>query len=1057
VVNHNIDVAGRVQNPQQELKRFMKWNRRSRMLVVSIQLCLGLGCGGIFGKKQPLVSRGRMDLRNWDFERDGPVNLTGEWEFYWKRFVINVTDAGSDRSRPVRYMWVPGIWNNRIIGGERISGQGYATYRLRVLLKKPASPGLKQNMAVLTHVMGTAYVLFVNGIRITQGGAVARSPALSAPGYWPDVADFAPESDEVDIVLHVSNYHHRKGGVWDKIILGSERSIHDVREKRLTLDFFLIGSIFIMACYHLVLFAMRKRDVSFLYFGLICLIIPVRILVTGEYYMLHVAPGMPWGLFHRIEYLTVFITLPLFFMFFHSLFPAEFHKKVLRAFQFLGILFSCVVVATPSRIYTYLMQPFEVVSFVVCVYGLYAIILALARRREDSVPFMIGFSVLVTTVINDFLYNNMIILTGYIVPYGLFFFIFSQAFLLSRRFSRTLGAVKSLSEELESKNRRLIDLDRLKDEFLASVSHELRTPLHGIIGLAESMLKLHGDSMTDESVRNLKLIGVSGKRLAELVNDIGDFSKLRNRDIVISQSAVDINTIVEIVLSLSWPLIGRKKIEIRNLIGPGGRLVYADENRVQQILHNLIGNAIKFTNEGTVSISAETVCGDTDEGWMRISVSDTGIGIPAERQRVIFECFEQSDVSIPRQYGGAGIGLSIARHLVKLHGGTLDVESVFGKGSTFSFILPLYRGADHECREAKRTPVFFSQDQRPMMLGGGTGGLRDQQSGGAGNLLIVDDDIINLQVIKNFLSAEDYAVITASDGAEALSIITQRSFDCILLDAMMPNMSGYDMCAELRKRYSLYELPVLFLTARNSIEDLLHAFNMGANDYLTKPISRDELVTRVKTLVFLKKTVQAHDEAKFKLLQERASPHFLFNALNTIHALIMKDRAKADEAVIKLAENYRFLIEHSRRSLIAFDVEWKFVANYLELEELRFSDTLSFMLEKEGDSSGIFIPPLTIQPVVENSLKHGLLKGDGRGWVHVHASCDKDRVSVTVSDNGSGLRSDDIYSRSLGNIRKRLNYHFDDVEFVVRNADEGGVEVRMSYCFEKAKITAGEM
>jgi two-component system sensor histidine kinase ChiS len=1032
----------------------MKWDRRSLVLVVSIQLCFGAGCTRFLGKKQPLASQGLMDLRDWDFERDGPVDLTGEWEFYWKRLVIDFSKARFDRSRPVRYIWVPGIWNNRVVGGKKISGYGYATYRLRVLLKNPASPGLKRNMAVLTHVIGTAYELFVNGERVTRGGVVARSSALSSPGYWPDVGDFFPGGDEIDIALHVSNYHHWKGGVRDKIILGSERSIHEMREKRLTLDFFLIGSIFIMACYHLVLFAMRKRDVSFLYFGLVCLIIPVRILVTGEYYMLHMAPGIPWGLLHRIEYLTVFITLPLFFMFFHSLFPAEFNSKVLRGFQILGILFSFAVVVTPSRIYTYLMQPFEAVSSVVCTYGLYAIILALARRREDSVPFMIGFSVLVTTVINDFLYNNLIVLTGYIVPYGLFFFVFSQAFLLSRRFSRTLGVVESLSEELESKNRRLIDLDRLKDEFLASVSHELRTPLHGIIGLAESMIKLRGDSMTDESARNLKLIGVSGKRLAGLVNDIGDFLKLRNRDIVISQGAVDVNTVVEIVMVLSWPLIGTKKLEIRNLIGPGSRLVYADENRVQQILHNLIGNAIKFTNEGSITISAETIGEDTDRGWMKISVSDTGIGIPAERQKVIFECFEQSDVSIRRQYGGAGIGLSIVRHLIKLHGGTLDVESVLGEGSTFSFTLPLYQGVNHECREAKRTPVFFSQDQRPLMPVGATGGLRDRQSGGAGNLLIVDDDIINLQVITNFLSAEDYSVVTASEGAEALSIMTQRSFDCILLDVMMPNKSGYDICAELRKRYSLYELPVLFLTARNSIEDLLHAFNMGANDYLTKPISRDELVTRVRTLVFLKKTVQAHDEAKFKLLQERASPHFLFNALNTIHALIMKDRAKADEAVIKLADNYRFLIEHSRRSLIDFDTEWKFVANYLELEELRFSDTLSIMMEKEGDFSGVFIPPLTIQPVVENSLKHGLLKGDGRGWVHVQASCEEGRVTVSVSDNGTGLKSDNIYSRSLGNIRKRLNYHFEDIEFIVRNADGGGVEVRMSYCFGKAKTNA---
>ena len=1025
------------------------------LAAVIIPLCLGAGCGsGFFGKKQPLASKGTMDLRDWDFELDGPVNLTGEWEFYWEQFSVDFPDKKPGSVPAARYIRVPGIWNNLVIDGRKLTGYGYATYRLHVLLKKPSASGIRQDLALLVRSMATAYTLFINGQRIAHGGTFARSPARAVPGYWPDVAGFVSIGDEVDIILHISNYHHRKGGVWDTIILGTEHSIHDLREKKLTLDFFLVGSIFIMACYHLVLFAMRKKDASFLYFGLICLIIPVRILVTGKYYLIRIFPDMPWNYLHKIEYLTFYLSFPLFFMFLRVLFPDEFNKKALRAFQLLGIVFSCVVIVTPSQIYTHTLRFFQILSFLVCVYGLYAIIRALMRKREDAVPFMIGFSVLVTAAINDFLYNNMIIPTGYVVPYGLFFFIFSQAFLLSRRFSRTLSAVENLSVELEGKNRRLVDLDKLKDEFLAAVSHEFRTPLHGIIGIAESMIGMQNDSLDDESRHNLTLIAASGMRLSGLVNDIGDFSKLKNRDIVLCPNAVDIHTVVEIVLALSWPLIGNKKIDICNAIASEGPLIHADENRVQQILHNLIGNAIKFTDEGIIIISAETIT-HNDEGWMKISVSDSGIGIPEERREIIFECFEQGDVSIPRHYGGAGIGLSIARQLVELHGGELGVESVVGKGSIFSFTLPLYRGPDHECRTVKSTPIFFAQVHRRDTVRDRAGGSYDCRSGSAGQLLIVDDDIINLQVIRNFLSFEDYAVISATSGTEAMNIMQQRSFDCILLDVMMPNISGYDICAELRKRFSLYELPIVFLTARNSIEDLVHAFNLGANDYLTKPIRRDELVTRVRTLVFLKKTVEAHNEAKSKLLQERASPHFLFNALNTVHALINKDPARADEAIIKLADNYRFLIELSHRSLILFNTEWRFVANYLELEELRFSDTLSIMMERSGDFSEVFIPPLTIQPVVENSLKHGIWKREERGMIRVSAAADADRVSISVCDNGSGLKSGDIYSRSLGNIRKRLNYHFDDVEFSVRNADAGGVEVNMSYRYRKTKTITG--
>jgi len=262
---------------------------------------------------------------------------------------------------------------------------------------------------------------------------------------------------------------------------------------------------------------------------------------------------------------------------------------------------------------------------------------------------------------------------------------------------------------------------------------------------------------------------------------------------------------------------------------------------------------------------------------------------------------------------------------------------------------------------------------------------------------------------------------------------------------MMPGMSGYELCREVRKRFSLYELPVLILTARHGVADLVAGFESGANDYLVKPIHRGELLARVRTLVALTKAVRDHAEAKYKLLQERMSPHFLFNALNTVHALIVKDRPLADRAVVMLADNYRFLIEHSFHSLIPFDEEWRFVENYLELEELRFCDSLSVRMNRQGDFSKVGIPPLTIQPLVENALKHGTRRISGCGMISVSACLEGERLKIIVQDNGPGINSNDLFSRSLGNIRKRLRHYFDDVEVAVDNADGGGATVSVSF------------
>src|SRR6185503_6953773 len=229
----------------------------------------------------------------------------------------------------------------------------------------------------------------------------------------------------------------------------------------------------------------------------------------------------------------------------------------------------------------------------------------------------------------------------------------------------------------------LRETDRLKDEFLANTSHELRTPLNGIIGLADSMLDGATGPLTQAQQKNLDLIVGSGRRLTGLVNDILDFSRLQHKDLQLQRKPVDVHAVAAIVVNLTKPLLAGKPLELTNQIPTGFPLADADENRLQQILYNLVGNAIKFTYAGELTLSAQN-----DGDWLSISVTDTGIGIAPEKQQRIFEAFEQADGSVARVYGGTGLGLSVTRRLVELHGGTIQVESELGKGSRFTFTLP---------------------------------------------------------------------------------------------------------------------------------------------------------------------------------------------------------------------------------------------------------------------------------------------------------------------------------------------------------------------------------
>ncbi len=433
---------------------------------------------------------------------------------------------------------------------------------------------------------------------------------------------------------------------------------------------------------------------------------------------------------------------------------------------------------------------------------------------------------------------------------------------LAQTFNDMAGQLQQSFDTLARQNEELQRLDKLKDEFLANTSHELRTPLNGIIGLAESIADGATGPLSDATRKNLSMIVSSGRRLASLVNDILDFSKLKNQAFELRTQPLDVHALSEVVISLSSGLIGNKPLRLVNRTAPDLPLVQGDENRVQQILLNLVGNAIKFTEAGVIDVSAETK-GDS----LAISVADTGIGISPEQTEHIFDSFQQADGAVSRRYGGTGLGLAVSKQLVELHGGRLTVESEPGAGSRFTFTLPL---SEPDAAAPRNQPVaqirpdesaalsYPVEEANPPESVALAVPATDLANGARHSVLVVDDEPINLQVLVNHLAARDYAVTLAQSGVEALRLIEQGGqFDLIVLDVMMPRMSGYEVCRTLRRQYPAHELPVLMLTAKNQVPDLVAGFEAGANDYLTKPFSKEELLTRLGNHLQLLKTTQS--------------------------------------------------------------------------------------------------------------------------------------------------------------------------------------------------------
>lgn len=445
--------------------QFMK---KLPLLYCAIIICILFialnGCSSTTrGKKPPKAVKGLIDLSNCNFEKDGPVKLDGEWEFYWNK-LLTPADFIAVGNVNVEYIDVPSIWNSSRGHAKTLPGTGFATYRLTVVLSD-----INQVYAVKMKEIFSAYKLWVDGKLIYSSGKTGKSKSTAIPKHQPHVTHFNIDKNEFDIVIQVSNFSYKDGGIRDAVEFGLGPALMEAREKSLIANYALFGSFLIMAIYHFALYGLRREDNSTVFFGLFCLLMASRILATDEAYIVKFLPNISWEASLKTIVLGYYLALPVFITFMYKLYPQEYHRPIIRIIQIVGAASSLMVLVTPAIIYTKTELAYQIFLLISSIYAIGGLIRAVVRKRDGAIWVIGGILVLFCTVINDVLYAQHVeFFQKYqnLLPVGLFIFIFSQSYILSARFSNAFK-IANIDELSQVFNRRRF-MELAEQEFLKS-------------------------------------------------------------------------------------------------------------------------------------------------------------------------------------------------------------------------------------------------------------------------------------------------------------------------------------------------------------------------------------------------------------------------------------------------------------------------------------------------------------------------------------------------------------------------------------------------------------
>lgn len=735
---------------------------------------------------------GRADLRGMDFESKS-IALNGEWEFYHFDFI----KPGDTSQTGMRYLQVPKLWSK-----DSFPSKGFGSYRMTLTVD-----ARKDVYALHVPDIFSSYTMFVNSFEVTKKGEPGKTMLTTRPFRSVKVVALPHSQDGTyEIVFHVANYRHKKGGIEKPVLFGRLSYLQTEKYRSDAFNLFFAGCMLIASVFFFGLFIFSIKERVPLYLALFCVVYGYRNLGAGNYILHEFISFVPWELLLRTEFICLYLAGLFFASYVLELFPKESPRLWLNLFRIVSGLWVIMSVFLPTDVITGINIPYIYLALVYVV--IFVIVFIKAAFNNRSKKWLLFLNV--STILLVFSLKILDFLEYVELPFSFFFilevvFFTSQSLLLAEYF--TSKWKKSSAEALEA--------TKVKSNFLSVISHEIRTPLNIIIGTIYHL----NENAHEDQIEDLNNLKISSDNLLSLVNDVLDYNKIEAGKVEFYFEQTEIREFIKDIIDSLSHKAGDKKIRLMHEIGDAvPQYILSDKVRLRQILNNLLGNAIKFTDLGHIKIQVKYLEGNESEARLRFIVSDTGIGISRDNISQIFDSFSQADSTISQQFGGTGLGLAITKQLVDLLDSKLEVDSEEGMGTTFQFELKV------DIPDTVAVTEIIKPKERNLK------GLR---------ILLVEDNPMNEVVAKRLLLKWNAKVDVARNGKIAVDKAAISVYDTILMDLQMPEMNGYEASAVIREQG--FRGAIIALTASAMIGSRNKIYKAGMNDKVSKPFDPEDL------------------------------------------------------------------------------------------------------------------------------------------------------------------------------------------------------------------------